>query len=220
MPPATPRSAPAATARGHRRRPRLTPGFPGVFDRCLRPDVTRLEVNAAAPVERVAFDDAVQLVKVDRQGPQHGRRTGAEHGIELAGQVVISVPASLPERENQMANLFGRAFNALDDGGHQAVSCQLEGVIVVAGALQQVDDSRSVAPVDSCPEGGIAAPRSPSSLVTGKVVIAAPRSMCLMVPVRFSPERLEEIRRRAEAEDRSVSSWIRRAVEHELDHIA
>jgi predicted HicB family RNase H-like nuclease len=44
--------------------------------------------------------------------------------------------------------------------------------------------------------------------------------MCLMVPVRFSPERLEEIRRRAEAEDRSVSSWIRRAVEHELDHIA
>jgi hypothetical protein len=37
-----------------------------------------------------------------------------------------------------------------------------------------------------------------------------------MVPVRFPPEVLDEIRRRAEAEDRSVSSWIRRAVEHEL----
>jgi hypothetical protein len=37
-----------------------------------------------------------------------------------------------------------------------------------------------------------------------------------MVPVRFPPEVLAEIRRRAEAEDRSVSSWIRRAVEHEL----
>ncbi len=36
------------------------------------------------------------------------------------------------------------------------------------------------------------------------------------VPVRFPPELLEEIRRRADAEDRSVSSWIRRAVEHEL----
>jgi hypothetical protein len=36
------------------------------------------------------------------------------------------------------------------------------------------------------------------------------------VPVRFAPERLDEIRRRAAAEDRSVSSWIRRAVEHEL----
>jgi predicted HicB family RNase H-like nuclease len=38
------------------------------------------------------------------------------------------------------------------------------------------------------------------------------------VPVRFAPDRLAEIRRRAEAEDRSVSSWIRRAVEHELRH--
>jgi hypothetical protein len=31
---------------------------------------------------------------------------------------------------------------------------------------------------------------------------------------------LEEIRRRAEADDRSLSAWIRRAVEHELDRIA
>lgn len=40
------------------------------------------------------------------------------------------------------------------------------------------------------------------------------------VPVRFPPELLEEIRRRAEADDRSVSSWIRRAVEHELGRSA
>jgi hypothetical protein len=37
-----------------------------------------------------------------------------------------------------------------------------------------------------------------------------------MVPVRFSSETLEEVQRRADAEDRSVSNWIRRAVEHEL----
>jgi hypothetical protein len=77
-------------------------------------------------VERLAFEDAGQLVKVDRQGPQHRRRTGAEHGIELAGQVVISVPATPPKRKNQIANQFGRAFNALDDGGNQAVAGQLE----------------------------------------------------------------------------------------------
>lgn len=41
-----------------------------------------------------------------------------------------------------------------------------------------------------------------------------------MVPVRFSPELLDEIRRRAESDDRSLSSWIRRAVEHELRHSA
>lgn len=38
-----------------------------------------------------------------------------------------------------------------------------------------------------------------------------------MVPVRFAPETLEEVRRLAQADDRSVSSWIRRAVEHELN---
>ena len=38
-----------------------------------------------------------------------------------------------------------------------------------------------------------------------------------MVPVRFPPETLEEVRRLAAADDRSVSSWIRRAVEHELE---
>jgi hypothetical protein len=38
-----------------------------------------------------------------------------------------------------------------------------------------------------------------------------------MVPVRFAPETLEEVRDRADADDRSVSSWIRRAVEHELE---
>jgi predicted HicB family RNase H-like nuclease len=37
-----------------------------------------------------------------------------------------------------------------------------------------------------------------------------------LVPVRFPPETVHEIRRRAGGDDRSVSSWIRRAVEHEL----
>jgi predicted HicB family RNase H-like nuclease len=41
-----------------------------------------------------------------------------------------------------------------------------------------------------------------------------------LVPVRFPPETLEEVRQRAQADDRSVSSWIRRAVEHELEQPA
>jgi hypothetical protein len=40
------------------------------------------------------------------------------------------------------------------------------------------------------------------------------------VPVRFPPELLEQIRARAEQDDRSVSAWIRRAVEHELNRPA
>lgn len=43
-----------------------------------------------------------------------------------------------------------------------------------------------------------------------------PARLSEMVPVRFPPELLDEVRRAAEADDRSLSSWIRRAVEHEL----
>ena len=37
------------------------------------------------------------------------------------------------------------------------------------------------------------------------------------VPVRFPEDLLSEVRSRAAADDRSVSNWIRRAVEHELE---
>ena len=47
-----------------------------------------------------------------------------------------------------------------------------------------------------------------------------PPRLSAMVPVRFPPELLDEVRRRAEADDRSLSSWIRRAVEHELRNSA
>lgn len=40
------------------------------------------------------------------------------------------------------------------------------------------------------------------------------------VPVRLPPDVLEAVRRRAQADDRSVSSWVRRAVEHELNRSA
>ncbi len=38
-----------------------------------------------------------------------------------------------------------------------------------------------------------------------------------LVPVRFPPDVLDEVRRRAGDDDRSVSGWIRRAVERELE---
>ena len=40
------------------------------------------------------------------------------------------------------------------------------------------------------------------------------------IPVRFPHDLLTEVRQRAAADDRSVSSWIRRAVEHELHRAA
>lgn len=46
------------------------------------------------------------------------------------------------------------------------------------------------------------------------------RRLSAPIPVRFTDEQLDAIRQRAEADDRSVSAWIRRAVEHELDRPA
>lgn len=45
-------------------------------------------------------------------------------------------------------------------------------------------------------------------------------AMSAPVPVRFPPDLLAEVKRAAQADDRSVSSWIRRAVEHELTRSA
>jgi predicted HicB family RNase H-like nuclease len=42
------------------------------------------------------------------------------------------------------------------------------------------------------------------------------RRMSVPVPVRLPPELLERVRKAAEDDDRSISAWIRRAVEHEL----
>lgn len=38
-----------------------------------------------------------------------------------------------------------------------------------------------------------------------------------LVPVRFPPETLAKVRDAADADDRSVSAWIRRAVDRELE---
>ena len=46
------------------------------------------------------------------------------------------------------------------------------------------------------------------------------RRLTAVVPVRFPEDTLEAIRARADADDRSVSAWIRRAVEHELQREA
>ncbi|MCX6484257.1 MAG: Arc family DNA-binding protein [Mycobacterium sp.] len=48
----------------------------------------------------------------------------------------------------------------------------------------------------------------------------AQRRLTATVPVRFPADLLEQVRAAAAAEDRSVSSWIRRAVESELRHPA
>lgn len=46
------------------------------------------------------------------------------------------------------------------------------------------------------------------------------RPLSAPVPVRFPSDMLDAVKRAAEADDRSVSAWIRRAVERELSRSA
>jgi hypothetical protein len=57
--------------------------------------------------------------------------------------------------------------------------------------------------------------RSSTERATVRTARSAPR-LTSMVPVRFEPMMLDEVRHRAEQDGRSVSAWIRRAVEAEL----
>ena len=56
----------------------------------------------------------------------------------------------------------------------------------------------------------------PANQVPAGPSVRRRRRLSEPVPVRFPETLLAEVRERAAADDRSVSSWIRRAVEHEL----
>jgi predicted HicB family RNase H-like nuclease len=56
----------------------------------------------------------------------------------------------------------------------------------------------------------------PANQVPAGPPVRPRRRLSEPVPVRFPETLLAEVRERAAADDRSVSSWIRQAVEHEL----
>jgi hypothetical protein len=129
-------------------------GLEGVFDRCLRPHLTRPDIDAAPDADGVAFEDAGQLLEVDGQSAQHRRRSAAELSLKLVGQLIIPVPASLPEANHEIASQLGGSIHAPHDGRDQAVPDQLQRIIVGADAAEQLDDSRSVTTVYRRPQSG------------------------------------------------------------------
>jgi hypothetical protein len=66
----------------------------------------------------------------------------------------------------------------------------------------------------------VSTPKNPGGTwvfaVPGAVEVRRRAKLSEAVPVRFPEELVQEVRRRAADDDRSVSNWIRRAVEHEL----
>ena len=130
-------------------------GLQDVFDRRLRPDLTGRDIDAAPDAEWIAFEDAGQLLEVDGQGAQHRCRSAAEMSLKLVGQLIIPLPASLPEADHEFASQLGGSVDALHDGRDEAVASQLQRIIVGADAAEQVDDSPSVTTIYRRPQGGM-----------------------------------------------------------------
>ena len=126
----------------------------GVIDRCPRPHLTGLDIDAAPDAERVALEDAGQLLEVDGQGAQHRYRPAPELSLKLLGQLIIPLPASLPKANHEFASQLRGSVRALDDGRNDAVASQLERIIIGADAAEQLDDSHSVTTKYRRPQGG------------------------------------------------------------------
>ncbi len=116
-------------------------GLQNVIDRRLRPHLTGPDIDAATDAEGVALEDAAQLLEIDGQGPQHRCRSAAELSLKLVGQLIIPLPASLPESNHELASQLGGPVHALHDRRDDAVASQLQRLINGADATQQVDDS-------------------------------------------------------------------------------
>ena len=74
--------------------------------------------------------------------------------LKLVGQLIIPVPASLPQADHEFASQLGGSVHALHDGRDEAVASQLQRIIVGADTAEQVDHSRSVTTVYRRPQGG------------------------------------------------------------------
>ena len=105
-------------------------------------------------VRGVALEDAGQLLEVDRQGAQHRRRPAAELSLKLLGQLIIPVPAPLPQADHEIASQLQGSVHALHHRRDDAVPGQLQRIIIGANAAEQVDDSRPVTTIYRRPQGG------------------------------------------------------------------
>lgn len=72
--------------------------------------------------ERVAFEDAGQLLEIDGQRPQHRRRAAAQQRINLIGQLIIPSPASLAQRSHELTSQLGGSVHTLHERSDQTVA--------------------------------------------------------------------------------------------------
>jgi hypothetical protein len=72
----------------------------------------------------------------------------------VVGQLIIPVPASLPQADHEFASQLGGSIHALHDGSNEAIASQLQRIIIGADVAEQGNHSRPVTTIDRRPQGG------------------------------------------------------------------
>jgi hypothetical protein len=81
------------------------------------------------PVDRVSLEDVCELLEVDRQRAQQGRRSGTEAGVQRGGQFLISLPVAFAQRRNTHACRLPGTGGVAAERVQEPIADQLDGVV-------------------------------------------------------------------------------------------
>ena len=110
--------------------------------------IARDEVECSA-VDIVGPEDLGELVEVDDQVGETGRRPGADRGFEFERELVVAVPEPVAQHGGASPSELGGAVDLLGNGDQQAVARQLE----VAVQFNALDRGHHRRPIVLC-DGG------------------------------------------------------------------
>ena len=178
------------------------------------------------PFDLEALDD-IEPFEVDKQAAHLFKHPhlGMDDVIDAWGSDPLFYPAKPPAHWLMLAEVSGRVVivplapsRSGDPSKCRPIGCYEASsrlALRTGGTVMSTDDNRPMTPeqeYDFYADPRNQQPQGPPRRRKGP--LSTP------VPVRFPADLLEEVKRAAEADDRSVSAWIRRAVEHELSRPA
>jgi len=204
-------------------------------------DLDLLEIAQAGP-DGITYLPALPVLAIVGR-PNVGKSALVNRILGRREAVVEDVPGVTRDRVSYKSEWLGRRFTLVDTGGWEpdakginaSVAAQAEVAVDLADAvLFVVDINVGATATDEHVVRMLRASKRPVILVANKADDAVRDTLAAELwslglgepwPVsaihgRGVADVLDEVKRRADADDRSVSSWIRRAVEHELNRPA
>ena len=121
----------------------------GVVDRGLGPHLAGPSVDTSAAVHRVALENVRELLEIHGQWRQRQSRSCADEALEMVGQEIVAVPATLTQRRSARRYRLPGTFDTLIDGSKQTVAEKLEHIRPPQHLGGQGDDGWTISAVVS-----------------------------------------------------------------------